>query len=146
MLHFRTIDADRLKNRFTGQCLTRGESFNFVVKPCGETNQRWDRWIQNKPFFFIHGLHNEGVWNSNNRCLTVKQKKQAVVDILVNKSKEYRLLENTCDYTNSIQEWHSDNENIYNLNSKLYLNVDKDGNVFLSKDSGLTTTWYFIKD
>ena len=87
MLHFRTIDADRLKNRFTGQCLTR-TAMSVVVKPCGETNQRWDRWIQNKPFFFIHGLRNEGVWNSNNRCLTVKQKKQAVVDALVNKSKE----------------------------------------------------------
>ena len=138
MLHFRTIDADRLKNRFTGQCLTR-TAMSLVIKPCGETNQRWDRWIQNTPFFFIHGLHNQGAWNSNNKCLSVRPLKKG--------SKDYKLVHETCNYFNGdLQEWDQYKENIYNLKTNLHLNVDKDGNVFLSKDSGPATTWFFIKD
>ena len=136
MLNFRTIDADRLKNRFTGQCLTRGTT-GLVVQPCGESNQRWDRWIQNKPFFFFHGLHNEGAWRSTNRCLSVRQNK---------KTKEYNLISAQCDYSSAVQEWDEYKENIYNVKSNLHLNVNKDGKVFLSKESGPTSKWFFIRD
>ena len=107
MLHFRTIDAVRLKNIFTGKCLTRGES-NLVVKPCGGNDQRWDRWVQNKPFFYIHSLDNTAPWLNTNRCLSVIP--------LQSGSKDYKLVQTKCDYFNENQEWDQYNEHIYNGN------------------------------